>query len=681
MRVARAVVVMSLIGAGLAAPAGADPGGPTAIGQDSKGVSYVGFAAEGNIGRIDASGAVLSSFSSGLTQPVNGIAVDASDTVWVAFPSAVRQYTSAGAQLSAFSHTNPSECNSSARNPARYGGIAVNATTVYVASNCSPQLQVYSRSGTTLATVSLPGVPRGVAYGPGQNGRPAAVYVALPDQDKVLTFNAETLSSSSSPTNTLTVAATGGGGTAAPAGVAVDIYGQLMVTDIANNSIQFYDTNNAYSMYRVLGHPPNPGSGVGSLSSPGALAIHGQDGSSLSGNLFIADHGNSRVQRWDSGGGTYWAAPTGAGAPPQSAPVNTAVPTISGTPAVGQTLTCSNGEWSGNPTSYNRGWNRDGSYLPGFNGTTYVVQAADAGHQITCFTQAVNAVGPGGYATSAPVTIGSGGPSAPANSVAPSITGTAATGQTLTCQPGTWSGSPSFAYRFERSGSTVGNAQTYTVTAADVGSAITCVVTATNAGGSASATSAPVTPTAPATCTGPVGVSINSAAAYTNNQAVTLTIRPPAGATSVTISNDGGFDTATTSALAGSCSYAWTLLSTGSERLPKTVYVRFSGSTQTFTDDIVLDTRPPTLTLATVSGGATARSAVAASAARTLTVRAKDTGSGLGKVQYASQRGGRGTTVRYRARLRVRSAAAARWVRVFDRAGNPGPWKRVRTHR
>jgi len=89
------------------------------------------------------------------------------------------------------------------------------------------------------------------------------------------------------------------------------------------------------------------------------------------------------------------------------------------------------------------------------------------------------------------------GGNAPANTVAPAITGTAQEGQTLTCSTGTWSGSPTYTYQWKRNGSNIGSAtnSTYVLVTADVGQSIKCTVTATNFIGSANADSNTVTPT------------------------------------------------------------------------------------------------------------------------------------------------------------------------------------------
>ena len=73
------------------------------------------------------------------------------------------------------------------------------------------------------------------------------------------------------------------------------------------------------------------------------------------------------------------------------APVNTVAPVASGTPAAGQTLSCSSGSWTGAPTpTYAYTWLRDGVAIAGASGSTYAVQAADVGNGLTCKVTATN---------------------------------------------------------------------------------------------------------------------------------------------------------------------------------------------------------------------------------------------------------------------------------------------------
>jgi hypothetical protein len=98
----------------------------------------------------------------------------------------------------------------------------------------------------------------------------------------------------------------------------------------------------------------------------------------------------------------------------------------------------------------------------------------------------------------------------PANSAAPTITGTTTFGETLTSTTGTWSNTPtSYTYQWSRSATSGGSYanisgavnSTHRLVAADVGQYLKVTVTATNASGSASATSVATAQIAKATPT------------------------------------------------------------------------------------------------------------------------------------------------------------------------------------
>jgi hypothetical protein len=81
------------------------------------------------------------------------------------------------------------------------------------------------------------------------------------------------------------------------------------------------------------------------------------------------------------------------------APVDSALPKITGTPKAGQTLSCSRGTWSNTPTAYHYQWYRNGTPLPGQTGPHYRVAVGDEGTTITCTVTASN-TGGSAHATS-----------------------------------------------------------------------------------------------------------------------------------------------------------------------------------------------------------------------------------------------------------------------------------------
>ncbi len=95
-------------------------------------------------------------------------------------------------------------------------------------------------------------------------------------------------------------------------------------------------------------------------------------------------------------------------------PRNTALPVISGTPVVGQTLTTSNGSWTNNPSSYAYQWNRCNSAgsgcvpIQGATSSSYVAASADAGLTVQSAVTASNSAG-SSTAVSAALGINGGG--------------------------------------------------------------------------------------------------------------------------------------------------------------------------------------------------------------------------------------------------------------------------------
>ena len=77
-----------------------------------------------------------------------------------------------------------------------------------------------------------------------------------------------------------------------------------------------------------------------------------------------------------------------------SAPVNLTVPVITGTASLGQTLTTSNGTWSGSPApAFTYQWQRVTTNIGGATSSTYVVVSADVGNTLRCVVTATNILG------------------------------------------------------------------------------------------------------------------------------------------------------------------------------------------------------------------------------------------------------------------------------------------------
>lgn len=87
------------------------------------------------------------------------------------------------------------------------------------------------------------------------------------------------------------------------------------------------------------------------------------------------------------------------------APSLVAAPVLSGSTEVGNTVSCSEGTWEGNPTpTYSYQWKRDGVNISGATSNTYTTVVADIGTELTCEVTATNVVD-SASATTAALTI------------------------------------------------------------------------------------------------------------------------------------------------------------------------------------------------------------------------------------------------------------------------------------
>ncbi|MFM8303369.1 MAG: NHL repeat-containing protein, partial [Actinomycetota bacterium] len=201
-------------------------------------------------------------------------------------------------------------------------GLAIDSFgSVYVADESNGRIQRRTGDGTVTTVAGVSGYsgntatylsyPRGVAVDSSLN-----LYVGDTLNNRVQKFTWTGSSYGASPPVGTTVAGGNGSGTAAnqligPRGVAVDSSGALFVTDFDSARVQRFAAGSTSSTNAttVAGSSPSWGAGAGQLWDPQGSAVDG------SGNLFVADASNHRVQRWAPGAtsGTTVAGGNGYG--------------------------------------------------------------------------------------------------------------------------------------------------------------------------------------------------------------------------------------------------------------------------------------------------------------------------------------------------------------------------------
>ncbi len=221
-------------------------------------------------------------------------------------------------------------------------------------------------------------------------------------------------------------------------------------------------------------------------------------------------------------------------------------PSVVGTPVVGRPIGADVGVWSALPSSYTYQWSScNGGSCANISGATnesYTPTTSDTGLTLEVTVTATNTSGTSSAVTSA---ASSTVVSPPSSVTAPTITGSATIGQTLTATDGTWSPNPTtYAYQWLRcSGGTCTNetnatSGTYVVSSSDVGSRIEVKVTASDAVGAATATSQP-TAAVPVIPTTVSLTSSETTAKSGDTVALTATVSPAVNGGTFTFSQNG----------------------------------------------------------------------------------------------------------------------------------------------
>lgn len=153
-----------------------------------------------------------------------------------------------------------------------------------------------------------------------------------------------------------------------------------------------------------------------------------------------------------------------------------ATPTVSGTAAVGSTLTAKPGAWSKN-TSLSYQWHLAGTPVKGATSSAWKLPSSAAGKPVTVKVTGKKA----GYTTVAKT-------SKPTAKVAiasvPVVSGVAAVGSTVTAKPGRWSTSTRFSYQWSANGKKISGAtaSTYKIGSSAAGKKLTVTVTGRKSG-------------------------------------------------------------------------------------------------------------------------------------------------------------------------------------------------------
>ena len=267
------------------------------IATNSSGDLYVSDEGNNRIQEFGPSGEYLRSFGGGtiltpgpLSLPA-AIAVDSSGNVWVlnAYGSPeggrIAEFSATGTLITKFGSTGSTE--------GKIGiasfGLAISGGNLYVAEYGNQRVQEFSTSGTFLATFDPAGSGTGESnepWGIATDPSSGNLYVSEVGNDRVQEFSSE-----GAFVTAFGSAGSGSGQFSAPRGVAVGPTGQVFIADSGNLRVEQWAPGAPPTYTTAIASYENP---EARFSEPNAVAID------PSGDIFIADSGHDRIVELNS---------------------------------------------------------------------------------------------------------------------------------------------------------------------------------------------------------------------------------------------------------------------------------------------------------------------------------------------------------------------------------------------
>jgi streptogramin lyase len=292
---------------------------PAFIFIDGSGNLWVTEASGERVQTFNSAGSFLSKFGAvgagnGQFNAPQGITIDSGGNIWVMDQSnnRVQKFNSSGSYLSQFgSFGNGNAQFSNARGVALATIVSGTPQTIWVTETGANLVEKYNSSGSLILSFGAAGVnngqfslttnPPAIGISADSNGN---IWVADMGNNRIQKFNSsgswlQTVPGSGCAGGSPPACAAGAGNGqfSAPKSLTVDGSGNIWVTDTGNNRVQEFNASGSF--VQTFGAACGHSCGNGQFNTPYGIAVNNS-----SGNVWVVDMSNYRVQEFN-GSGSY----------------------------------------------------------------------------------------------------------------------------------------------------------------------------------------------------------------------------------------------------------------------------------------------------------------------------------------------------------------------------------------